>query len=75
MEAAMSERLARALGGLIERRTSRRGLIARSALAGAAFAVAPIRYLVRPGTAWAVLGSGDCPGDSLCNDGYSAFCC
>jgi hypothetical protein len=75
VEAAMSERLARALGGLIERRTSRRGLIARSALAGAAFAVAPIRYLVRPGTAWAVLGSGDCPGDSLCNDGYSAFCC
>ena len=71
----MSERLARALGGLIERRTSRRGLIARSALAGAAFAVAPVRYLVRPGTAWGVLRSADCPPDSLCNDGYSAFCC
>jgi hypothetical protein len=71
----MSERLARAIGDLIERRTSRRGLIARSALAGAAFAVAPIRYLVRPETAWAVLRSGDCPSGSRCNDGYSAFCC
>lgn len=71
----MSERLARALGGLIERRTSRRGLLARSAVAGAALAVAPLRYLVRPGTAWAVLRSGDCPGNSRCNDGYSAFCC
>jgi hypothetical protein len=71
----MSARLARALGGLIERRTSRRGLLARSAVAGAAFAVAPIRYLVRPGTAWAVLRSADCPPDSLCRDGYSAFCC
>ena len=71
----MSEWLARALGGVIERRTSRRGLLARSALAGAALAVAPIRYLVRPETAWAVLTSADCSGDSLCSDGYSAFCC
>jgi len=75
VEAAVSERLARALGGLIERRTSRRGLFARSALAGAAFAVAPVRYLVRPGTAWGVLTSGDCAGGSACTDGYSAFCC
>ena len=71
----MSEWLARALGGLIERRTSRRSLLARSALAGAAFAVAPVRYLIRPETAWAVLRSADCPGNSACNDGYSAFCC
>lgn len=71
----MTERLARALGGLIERRTSRRGLIARSAVAGAALAVAPVRYLVRPGTAWAVLRSADCPPGSHCTDGYSAFCC
>jgi len=71
----VSERLVRALGGLIERRTSRRSLFARSALAGAALAVAPVRYLLRPETAWAVLSSADCAGDSLCNDGYSAFCC
>jgi hypothetical protein len=75
VEATVSERLVRALGRLIERRTTRRNLLARSALAGAAFAVAPVRYLVRPGTAWAVLTSGDCPGGSACTDGYSAFCC
>jgi hypothetical protein len=71
----MSERLARALGGLLERRTSRRGLLARSAVAGAALAVAPVRYLLRPETAWAVVTSADCPPGSLCRDGYSAFCC
>lgn len=38
-------------------------------------AVAPVRYLVRPGTAWALISPGDCPPDSLCNDGYTAFCC
>ena len=42
-------RLAGALGSLLERRTSRRGVLARAALAGSAFAVAPVRYLVRPG--------------------------
>lgn len=66
--------IATALGGLLERRTSRRGLLARVAVAGSAFAVAPIRYLVRPGTAWAVIRPGDCR-KGLCTDGYSAFCC
>jgi hypothetical protein len=75
VEATLSERLARALGGLLERRTSRRSLLARSALAGAALAVAPVRYLLRPETAWAVLTSADCPPGSRCTDGYSAFCC
>jgi hypothetical protein len=49
-------------------------VIARAAVAGSAFAVAPIRYLVRPQPAWAVIGPGDCGGGS-CTDGYSAFCC
>jgi hypothetical protein len=71
----MSEWLARVLGSMLERRTSRRGLFARSAVAGAAFAVAPVRYLLRPETAWAVVTSADCPGTSRCNDGYTAFCC
>lgn len=67
-------RIAQAFGSLLERRTSRRGVLARATVAGAAFAVAPIRYLIRPGTAWAVIGPGDCAG-GLCEDGYSAFCC
>jgi hypothetical protein len=77
LERAMTvvERFASSVGALLERRTSRRGALARAALAGSAFAVAPVRYLVRPGTAWAVIGPGDCPSGALCNDGYTAFCC
>ena len=63
------------IGELLEQRTSRRGALARAAVAGSAFAVAPIRYLVRPGTAWAVLRPADCAHGSKCTDGYTAFCC
>jgi hypothetical protein len=55
--------------------TSRRGFLGRLALAGAAFSVAPLRYLLRPGTAWAVIRPSNCSGGSLCNDGWTAFCC
>jgi hypothetical protein len=72
---SVAERIVASLGAVLERRVSRRGALARAAVAGSAFAIAPIRYLVRPGTAWAVIGPGNCgPGD-LCNDGYTAFCC
>lgn len=71
----MSERLALKLSAWIERRVSRRSAIARAAVAGSAFAVAPLRYLLRPGTAWAVIGPGNCSPASACNDGYTAFCC
>jgi hypothetical protein len=71
---ALAERLSTAIGGLLERRVSRRGALARAALAGSAFAVAPVRYLVRPGTAWAVIGPADCA-SGACTDGYTAFCC
>jgi hypothetical protein len=70
----MSKHLATALGRLLERRISRRGALSRAALAGSAFAVAPVRYLLRPGTAWAVIGPGSCS-SGLCTDGYTAFCC
>jgi hypothetical protein len=70
-----STRLAKAVGGLLERRTSRRGVLARAAVAGSAFAVAPVRYLIRPGTAEAVLYPSQCGPNALCNDGYTAFCC
>jgi hypothetical protein len=70
-----SARIAEAVGSLLARRTSRRGILARAAVAGSAFAVAPVRYLVRPGTAEAVILPRNCaPGDK-CNDGYTAFCC
>jgi hypothetical protein len=72
----MTERLARAAGGFLERRLSRRGLLARMALGGSALAVAP-SYLVRPGTAEAAIRkrpTGCRPG-TRCADGYTAFCC
>jgi hypothetical protein len=70
----ITRRLVDAAGSMLERRTSRRGLLGRAALAGSAMAVAPLRYLVRPLSAWAVLDPGSCA-DGLCTDGYTAFCC
>jgi hypothetical protein len=70
-----AERVSSALGRLLERRVSRRRVLSRAALAGSAFAVAPVRYLVRPGTAWAVIRPHDCKKGTRCTDGYTAFCC
>ena len=71
---SVSERFATAVGRLLERKVSRRSALSRAALAGSAFAVAPVRYMIRPGTAWAVLRPENC-GSGLCTDGYTAFCC
>jgi hypothetical protein len=71
---SVSERLATAVGTLLERRMSRRSAVTRAAVAGSAFAVAPIDYLLRPGTAWARITPSDCAGGT-CTDGYTAFCC
>ncbi len=71
---SVSERLARGVGAALERRISRRSAVARAAVAGSALAVAPLRYLLRPGTAWAVIRPGDCA-SGRCRDGYTAFCC
>jgi hypothetical protein len=69
------ERIIAAIGARLERRTSRRSALAHAAVAGSAFAVAPLRYLLRPGTAWAVIGPGNCGPNDACNDGYTEFCC
>ena len=52
-------------GRLLERKVSRRSALSRAALAGSAFAVAPVRYMIRPGTAWAVLRPGELPHGSV----------
>ena len=70
----MTERLVEATGSLLVRRISRRSVLSRAALAAAAFVVAPLRYLLRPVSAWAVIAPGSC-GGRLCDDGYTAFCC
>jgi hypothetical protein len=46
----------------------------RIALVGSALAVAPIRYLLYPGSALAVISPATCAG-GLCTDGWTAFCC
>ena len=70
----MTERITEGAAGLLERRTSRRGVLARAALVASALAARPLHYLLRPGTAWAAIGPGSCSG-GLCTDGYTAFCC
>ena len=59
---------------VLEARFSRRTALTRIALAGSALAVAPMRYLLYPGTALGVVVPGSCS-DGLCTDGYTAFCC
>ncbi len=47
----MTDRLVSVASRLLERRTSRRGVLIRVAIGGSALAVAPLRYLLRPQSA------------------------
>lgn len=70
----LSDRLVTSSALLIERRFSRRSMLVSLATAGSALVVAPLRYLLYPGTALAAISPGECAGGS-CTDGYTAFCC
>ena len=63
-----------ASAAFLERRMSRRSALVRLAVAGSALSVAPLRYLLYPEPALAVIVPGSCRG-GLCTDGYTAFCC
>ena len=74
----MSQWLAEKTSALLGARTSRRGFLVRSALAGSAVAVSPLTYLLRPVTAYAAIcgcAGYDCDCGSSCCDGYTEFCC
>ena len=71
---ASALRLVDSSARLLEARISRRSALSRIAVAGSALAVAPVRYLLYPGTALGVVVPGSCQ-DGLCTDGYTAFCC
>ena len=74
----MSQWLAEKSSAVLQSRTSRRGFLVRSALAGSALAVSPLRYLLRPGTAYAAIcgcAGYNCDCGSSCCDGYTEFCC
>jgi hypothetical protein len=77
-ETSTSKDLASGLVGasaaVLERRFTRRSVLLRLALAGSAFAVAPLRYLLEPVSALAVIVPGSCSSGE-CTDGYTAFCC
>lgn len=70
-EAGFAERLAGRASGFLESTTSRRSFLVRAAVAGSALAVAPGRFLFRPGTAYASV----CGDAASCSDGYTVFCC
>ncbi|MHB8691290.1 MAG: MauE/DoxX family redox-associated membrane protein [Solirubrobacteraceae bacterium] len=67
-------RLAESSARLLDARLSRRSLLTRMAVGGSAFALAPLRYLLYPGSAMAVIVPTAC-NTGLCSDGYTAFCC
>jgi hypothetical protein len=68
-------RLVKTTAEALERRTSRRGFLARAAVVGSALAVAPLRYLLEPVSALAaIVRPSDC-GGGLCTDGWTEFCC
>lgn len=67
--------LVRSTAEALERRTSRRGFLARAAVVGSALAVAPLRFLLEPVSALAaVVRPYDCAG-GRCADGWTEFCC
>ncbi|MGI8983991.1 MAG: RICIN domain-containing protein [Acidimicrobiales bacterium] len=74
----MSQWLAERTAAVLGARTSRRGFLVRSAMAGSALAVTPMRYILRPVTAYAAIcgcAGTDCDCGSACCDGYTEFCC
>jgi len=56
--------------GLLDRGPSRRSFLVRTAVIGSALTVSPLRFLLRPGTAYAAV----CGIDSACSAGYTVFC-
>ena len=56
---------------LLDRGPSRRSFLVRAAVVGSALTLSPLRYLLRPGTAYAAV----CGADASCGAGYAVFCC
>jgi hypothetical protein len=61
-------RLANRIG---RHRDSRRGFLVKTAVVGSALTTNPVRYLLRPGTAYAQV----CGPAAGCNSGWTVFCC
>lgn len=71
----MTQKLLVATTDYLERRTSRRGFLMRVVAVGSAMAIGPVRYLVRPESAWAQLQPSDCSGSRCSTSKFTEFCC
>ena len=63
---------------LLATRTSRRGMLVRSAIVGSALATSPTDYIFRPISAYAAACTcrgQPCSCGTACCDGYTSFCC
>jgi hypothetical protein len=67
----IADRIVTSLSQRIGRGSTRRGFLATTAVVGSALLVHPLRYLLRPGTAYAAL----CGPDAGCDSGWTAMCC
>lgn len=74
-EPTVSQRLVTGIvtgvGDLLARGFSRRGVLGRAAVVGAALATSPFDFVLRPGTAYASV----CGPANLCSNGWTAMCC
>jgi hypothetical protein len=70
--------LEKAVGALDSARADRRSFLTKTAIVGSALAVAPLRYILQPGSAYAAIcncGNSACDCAAACCDGYTDFCC
>jgi putative cell wall-binding protein len=74
----MSTKLVNALSRKMGTGVSRRGLFRRAAIIGSALTVAPMSYILKPGSAYAAICTcrgQNCDCSDLCCKGYTEFCC
>jgi hypothetical protein len=71
----VSDRIFDLVMSALQKRVSRRRMLARTATAGSALAVAPLRYLLRPLSPLDTIRCSDCSGSATCCDGWTSFCC
>jgi len=66
-----AQRFTERTSAVLARRVGRRGFIVRAAIAGSAMMVDPLRYLLRPGSAYAAV----CGPGADCASGWTVMCC
>lgn len=74
----MSRTIVRRATEYLGRDVSRRGFLRRLTFGATALSVAPLTYLLKPGTAYAAICScsgSSCDCSAMCCDGYTEFCC